>query len=56
MSDQDDSTSTRNPLSDDDTDAIALEFEKADFAPAELAIIRQTFRRSPRKIVSGSVD
>ena len=48
MSDEDDTTSTRNTLTDDDINAIALDFENRDFAPAELATIRKTRRRSPR--------
>jgi len=48
MSDDNDTTNLRSPLSDDETDAIATEFEHRDFAPAELATIRKTRRRSPR--------
>lgn len=48
MMNEDDTTTKRDQLSDDDIDAIATEFEKRDFAPAELATIRKTRRRSPR--------
>lgn len=48
MSDDHDSTNLRSPLTDDEIEAIASEFEKRDFAPAELAAIRKTRRRSPR--------
>ena len=48
MTNEDDTTTKRNQLSDDDIDAMATEFEKRDFAPAELATIRKTRRRSPR--------
>lgn len=45
MSDQYDSTSTRNPLT---IDAIAVDFGNRDYTPTELAAVRRTRRRSPR--------
>ncbi|WP_419944824.1 hypothetical protein [Candidatus Poriferisodalis sp.] len=52
----DTSSGVDTPASDDEIDEIASEFENRDFMPADLATIRKSRRRSPRKIVSGSVD
>lgn len=49
MSGHGDRISMHKPLSDDDIRAIAAEFENRDFAPAELATIRHTRRRVPRR-------
>lgn len=52
----DSSSGVDAPASDDEIGSLASEFENRDFTPAELATIRKTRRRSPRQIVSGSVD
>ena len=48
MSDDNDTTNRRDSLNDDEITAIAADFEHREFAPAELASIRKTRRRSPR--------
>ena len=48
MSDDNDNTNLRDSRNDDEITAIAADFEHREFAPAELASIRKTRRRSPR--------
>ncbi|MDE0136778.1 MAG: hypothetical protein OXM54_18300 [Acidimicrobiaceae bacterium] len=44
-------------MSDDDIGAIAAKFENREFAPTELATIRNTRRRFPRRCdAAASVD
>jgi len=57
MSGHGDRLSVRKLMSDDDIGAIAAKFENREFAPTELATIRNTRRRFPRRCdAAASVD